>query len=292
MNRAILTLLILSAGLSTAYARPQYKKLFQARYGGKTAKVGCSVCHPVRSKKVRNSFGKALNKAFSKPNVKNPVQFYDALKVAESQKGPDGKTFGEIFKANWPDVTRFEKVAEAERKLQAQRRVEQAKAAAVEVAKLRAKVVGSKVIPFRAQSISGQTVHWMPGKTTIFHIWTYRSDPLQAPYGEVGYLDFLATRLTDQGVAVIGIAIDVPVESRPRERAIADVKKFVATLKPRYELLLDDKLMFLKFGDPRVVGGRLPLTVVVNRQGFVTHYQAGEYGDREMKVLREAVAEE
>jgi hypothetical protein len=75
-----------------AQARPQYKSVFQKMYPKVekvgTKKVGCSVCHPQKSKKTRNHYGAALQEALDKKNEKNKARIKDALKKIENDSCP------------------------------------------------------------------------------------------------------------------------------------------------------------------------------------------------------------
>ena len=51
-------------------------------------KVGCSVCHPQKSKKTRNHYGAALQEALDKKNEKNKARIKDALKKIENDSCP------------------------------------------------------------------------------------------------------------------------------------------------------------------------------------------------------------
>ena len=44
-----------------------------------------------------------------------------------------------------------------------------------------------------------------------------------------------------------------------------------------YPRLLDDGKLLSLFGDPRQLGGELPLFVVVGRDGRIVHYRSGLY---------------
>ena len=97
---------------STARARPQYKKEFDAVY--KDSKIAaaakeakCNNCHYGKSKKNRNDYGKALSKHLSKKVYNELKKDKPALakKVRESlqavlkEKSSSGDTFGERIEA-------------------------------------------------------------------------------------------------------------------------------------------------------------------------------------------------
>lgn len=89
----------LAVSVRPAAARPQYNKEFKALYGSKIEKVSCAICHPEKSKKVRNAYGKAMGAGLGMPNQKDPAKITEALKAAEAVKAPNGKTFGEMIEA-------------------------------------------------------------------------------------------------------------------------------------------------------------------------------------------------
>jgi hypothetical protein len=59
----------------------------------------CGICHPGKSKKERNEYGKALNKLVTKMDKDDAKKIADAIKSTESEKNAAGKTFGELIKA-------------------------------------------------------------------------------------------------------------------------------------------------------------------------------------------------
>src|SRR5215469_17056972 len=61
-------------------------------------KVQCNVCHMGNSKKMRNDYGKALNKFVKKEDQKDKEKIKEALGKAAEEKSPAGKTFGELIK--------------------------------------------------------------------------------------------------------------------------------------------------------------------------------------------------
>ena len=59
----------------------------------------CGICHPGKSKKERNEYGKALNKLVTKADKDDAKKIADALKSTESEKNAAGKSFGDLIKA-------------------------------------------------------------------------------------------------------------------------------------------------------------------------------------------------
>jgi len=118
------------------------------------------------------------------------------------------------------------------------------------------------------------------GKVVVLHFWEYQRDPIREPYGQVGYLDFLArkrrsSKRSDE-IEVIGVCVSKLLES-DIPRAKANAKKLVTFMNLSYPVMFDSTGLLSKLGDPRKVGGELPLTVVVGVDGNVTHYHAGHY---------------
>jgi hypothetical protein len=107
MRRAILIVLIggLVCGsyLAPATARQPYFDAFKEKYGADDQKYAdlitetkCFVCHVGKSRKNRNSYGMALSKSLK--NEKDKDKIKEVIGKAESEKSPDGKTFGELIK--------------------------------------------------------------------------------------------------------------------------------------------------------------------------------------------------
>ncbi len=102
-------LLVLVGSIRHAEARPQYMAMWTETYPDVAKKndvakmVKCNVCHYGMSKKNRNAYGKAIEKALDgKKNLKkkDKEDFEAALKKAEDAKsGTEGKTFGDLLKA-------------------------------------------------------------------------------------------------------------------------------------------------------------------------------------------------
>ena len=115
-------------------------------------------------------------------------------------------------------------------------------------------------------------------KVTVLHFWAYRDKPLEEPYGQVGYIDFLCRRRREDGVAVYGVAVN-PKLAKPEQRfgAVQTAKRLKKFMNLSYPLLFDAGEGMKKLGDPRVTGAKLPLVVVVDRDGRVVHYHVGFY---------------
>jgi len=95
---AVAGLMLASAFTGGADARPAYMKKFKSKYTkvAENNKITCAVCHPAKSKKERNDYGKALGKSVSK-NEKDDTKIGEALDKAAKEKNADGKTFQSLL---------------------------------------------------------------------------------------------------------------------------------------------------------------------------------------------------
>ena len=162
----------------------------------------------------------------------------------------------------------------------AEMKLENAVAAATE--KLRKQFVGQPVPKLELESarISGTHLSTTKAmdKPLVLHIWTYRDNPLVEPYGQIGYLDFLYRRYKEDGVQVYGIAVDERLDrSDTRSDAIRSVRKLQAFMNVGYPIVLGDRRVLERFGDPTTLGAELPLVIVVDGEGKITHYHLGLY---------------
>lgn len=157
------------------------------------------------------------------------------------------------------------------------------------VAALEKQTVGGKMPAFNLPDLQGKTLDsaGLQGKVTVLHFWEYRDTPLQEPYGQIGYLDFLNRQRKDDKVRIIGVNCDPRLaDKNERGRAAASARKLVAFMRVGYPVVLDDGKTLENFGDPRVAGAKLPLFVVVDAKGTVVHYRVGEYKvDRERGLV-------
>lgn len=132
------------------------------------------------------------------------------------------------------------------------------------------------------------------GHVTVLHFWDYRDEPLKEPYGQVGYIDFLHNRRKDPDLQIFGVAVDGRLaDEASRPAATRSVRKLREFMNLGYPILLDGGELLKAFGDPRLVGGTLPLVVVLDRSGKIVHYHVGFYAvdmDKGLKALDEVVA--
>lgn len=155
---------------------------------------------------------------------------------------------------------------------------------------LRASIVGKPLGAFKLDDIGGKslTQEALAGKVTVLHFWEYRDSPLEEPYGQVGYLDFLLRSRGAAGVQVIGVNVDEKLaDVAARRGSIAAARRLKAFMNLGYNVLLDDGELLKRLGDPRAAGGKLPLFVVVGKDGVVLEYHAGLYDVRPDRGLFE-----
>lgn len=164
--------------------------------------------------------------------------------------------------------------------LVAQRDLGQLNDRASAVSKLAMEQTGRAAPEFAIEGLNQESLSQqdLSGQVTVLHFWDYRDAPLQEPYGQIGYLDFLAQRQKGAGAKVYGVAVDGRLGD-PAERATAlrGIRKLKAFMNLSYPILLDSGPLIRKFGDPRPAGADLPLFVVLGRDGKIVHYHAGLY---------------
>jgi hypothetical protein len=161
--------------------------------------------------------------------------------------------------------------------------------------RLIAERTGKVVEPFEAVG-AGETKFddaRLRDRVTVLHFWDYRDEPLTEPYGQVGYLEFLYGRRKDQGLQVVGVAVDGRFGQKSTTgAAAASVRRLKNFMNLTYPIVYDDGKLIEQFGDPRSIGAELPLFVVVGRDGKTVHYKVGHYAlDRQagLKQLDEIV---
>lgn len=159
------------------------------------------------------------------------------------------------------------------------------------VAALRDKALGKELTKFSLSGSGGEklTSEDLKGSVTVLHFWDYRDAPLEEPYGQVGYLDFLARQ--NKGVKVFGVMVDDRLaDSTSRGQALASARKVKAFMNLSYPVLLDEAALLAQVGDPRTTGAKLPLFVVIGKDGKVAHYHSGFYEVKRDQGLAELTA--
>ena len=142
----------------------------------------------------------------------------------------------------------------------------------------------------RKKAVSSKT---QKDRITVLHFWSYKGDPLEEPYGQVGYLDFLKNKRGKLGVDIVGVAVNKDfATSRTAGAATRSVRKLRDFMNVSYPIATDTGIQLKKFGDPRDLGAKLPLWVVIGSDGKVAHYHVGFYSikpDEGLKPLDEVL---
>ena len=164
-----------------------------------------------------------------------------------------------------------------------------------DVASISKKLVGQPALPFELTTLDKKTISSkdLAGKIVVLHFWDYDSDPLTEPYGQVGYLDFLSNKRKRYGIEVIGVATNESFADPAKTAgALRSVRKLREFMNLGYPIATDDGTLIAKFGDPRKLGAKLPLWVVIDPDGKIAHYHVGFYAikpDEGLRPLDEAV---
>jgi hypothetical protein len=148
------------------------------------------------------------------------------------------------------------------------------------VSALRQAALGRPLGEVKLRDLAGQPLdpaQW-GGKVLILHFWEYRDAPLEEPYGQVGYLDYLFRRREASGLVVLGVHVDPQAgEAGPRPASLASARRLKNFMNLSYPVVVDHADLLKQLGDPRPSGAALPLFVVVGRDGKVAEYHAGLY---------------
>ena len=126
-----------------------------------------------------------------------------------------------------------------------------------------------------------------PMQVTVLHFWEYQDQPLTEPYGQIGYLDFLAQKRKGQ-VQVIGVISDKQIQQAgTASTALRSARKLREFMNIGYELGHETEGALAALGDPRTFGVELPLWVVIGTDGTILHYRVGFYDVDSSKGLEE-----
>jgi peroxiredoxin len=155
------------------------------------------------------------------------------------------------------------------------------------VSELSEKFVGQDAPQVMLSDLNGKPIpaDSLKGKTLVLHFWDYRDEPLEEPYGQIAYLDFLMNRHSPESLAVYGVAVDRRLnDPATASQAARSVKRLKSFMNLGYEIAADKDGKLLKaFGDPTQFDAALPLWVVIGPDGKVVHYRTGYYEiDREV----------
>ncbi len=144
---------------------------------------------------------------------------------------------------------------------------------------LAAKFVGRPAPPIAVTPLDGGEPLALskPGKITVLHFWEYQEKPLAEPYGQIGYLDFLAQKHKDS-VQVVGIISHKQIQDpKTAKLALQSARKLREFMNVGYPLGHETKGALTALGDPRTFDVNLPLWVVIGKDGTVLHYHVGYY---------------
>jgi hypothetical protein len=149
-----------------------------------------------------------------------------------------------------------------------------------DVTSLQKKFVGQPLPGFNLPTLKGAQLDsaTLKGKFTVLHFWEYQGEPLEEPYGQVGYLDFLLNRRGRLGVSAVGIAVNEGF-AKPETQAAAkrSVRKLRDFMNLGYPIALDDGDLIKQLGDPRQLDAALPLWIVVGPDGKIAEYHVGVF---------------
>jgi hypothetical protein len=149
-----------------------------------------------------------------------------------------------------------------------------------DVDSLARRMIGKPAPPLRLKSLDGEPIKPadVAGKIVLLHFWSYNGEPFpQEPYGQIGFLDHLYQKRRKLGLAVYGVAIDPRLAVASQSPVVARaVRKLESFMNLSYPVVFDDGTLE-KLGDPERVGGHLPLWVLIDPQGTVVAYKAGNY---------------
>lgn len=163
------------------------------------------------------------------------------------------------------------------------------------VAVMRERLIGNMAPHPDLSELTGKKLDWksIEDKVTVLHFWEYRDTPLEEPYGQIAYLDYLYRNNPSEEVQVIGIASNQRLmQPDTRRRAIQSAKKLKSFMNLSYRVVADTSGAIDSFGDPRVTGAKLPLFVVIGKDGKVIHHHVGTYEvnrDRGLEELDDVV---
>ena len=149
-----------------------------------------------------------------------------------------------------------------------------------DVTSLQKKFVGQPLPGFILPTLKGAQLDsaTLKGKITVLHFWEYQGEPLEEPYGQVGYLDFLLNRRSRLGVSAIGVAVN---EGFAKPETLAAAKRSVRKLRDfmnlGYPIALDGGNLIKQLGDPRQLDASLPLWIVVGPDGKIADYHVGVF---------------
>ena len=111
----------------------------------------------------------------------------------------------------------------------------------------------------------------------MLHFWEYRDDPLEEAIWQVGYLDFLSNQLRDEPVTVLGVAVNNGIDAPDTRPAVLRSIRPEAIHEPRLSHRPRQWRHSGVIRRSQSAGAELPLWVVIDADGRVSHYHAGYY---------------
>ena len=159
------------------------------------------------------------------------------------------------------------------------------------------KFVGKPAPEYSLTTLTKETISnaTQKDRITVLHFWSYQGEPLEEPYGQVGYLDYLKNKRGRLGVDFVGIAANEEFgKTETAGAALRSVRKLRDFMNISYPIATDEGTQVKKFGDPRALGASLPLWVVIGSDGKIAHYHVGFYSikpDEGLKPLDEVLVE-
>ena len=158
------------------------------------------------------------------------------------------------------------------------------------VEKLAAQLIGQQAPVLDLRLLNGEILdpETLNDKVIVLHFWKYQDDPLQEPYGQVGYLDFLNGKRGKLGVKFLGVAVNSEfADPKGGRQMVLAVKKLVSFMNIGYDIVRDNGSLLKKFGDPRQSGAKLPLWVVIGADHKIKHCKVGFYDVNPREGLKE-----
>ena len=148
------------------------------------------------------------------------------------------------------------------------------------LADLRTQALGKPIPAFELTTMAGGTLsnRQLANQVTVFHIWSYRDEPLSEPYGQTAYLDFAADKYAGKPVRFVGINVDARYADKSQvSKANRSARKLIEFMNLTYPIARDDGSFLKKLGDPRSTGTELPLWIVTDKSGTVRAWKTGYY---------------
>ncbi len=148
------------------------------------------------------------------------------------------------------------------------------------IAAITKRIMGREISELKVQGLKGELFpkDGLKDAVVVLHFWEYRDKPLTAPYGQVGYLDFLYQKYQKQGLKIYGVAADLRLANpEQRSTAIRGIKRLVEFMNLSYPVMMDSEGALQRLGDPRAADAKLPLFLVLDRNSKVIHYHVGYY---------------